>query len=540
MINFVCPACGHAREIHDRLSGRKWRCPSCNAKIKHRGGDRFQIREVGNVPDDPASGEDEAEASLDAGTAPDQLSVLGHYRLIERIGSGSGGQVYRAEHETLKRKAAVKVLSTTPGASADRVARLAQEAASLAKVDHPHVVRVYDFGVESGTPYLAMQLIEGPTLAQALKDGTFSNERLLKLARELLAGLDAIHQAGLLHRDIKPSNVLLDQSGQAYLADFSLAWEAPPPSTARSTTFSGTADYAAPELALGQAADVRSDLYALGGTLYRAVTGRPPFGGATTAEKLKRQLYEPLTPARAFYPELAPELEALLVKLLSKERDDRPPSAQDAAKMLVPPAPAPAPTPAPAEAKPAARVITVREDVTPLAPVLISGGVLVAVVLGMLLLATRPKEPPASEPPPPVAKAPAAPVRPAPPPETAAKPDDREKADMEHLRQVLATGPITAGIQACAEFLDRYPKSVHMESVLMKKAELHQELERLSGRTASGGKTMWTFRLRSGGKIQAPSYEEKPDAFLVKVGGTTIRLAKEDVDEVVKADPEEK
>lgn len=559
MIDFVCPACAYSRQISDRLSGRKWRCPSCNAKIKHRGGSRFQIREVGNLPDEPGgtSNEDDLpEASLDSAPvsivpsapskpAPDQLAgtLLGHYRLMELIGSGSGGHVYRAEHETLKRKAAVKVLSPTLTPSADRVARLAQEAVALAKVEHPHVVRVYDFGVENDTPYLAMQLIEGPSLSKALKTGgTFTNDRLLKLGRELLAGLDAIHQAGLLHRDIKPGNILLDQTGQAFLADFSLAWELPPASTTTSSTFSGTAEYAAPELALGQAPDARSDLYALGGTLYRAVTGRPPFGGTTVAEKLKKQLHEPLTPARAFYPELAPELEALIVKLLSKERTDRPSSAREAALILNPAPPPPAP-PAPraeAEAKPALRVVSVRTESTPLVPVLVAGGVLLAVLIGILFLGTRPRTTPPAGPPPALAK----PAAPEPartiPPESRPKVDETEKADLEHLQHVIATAPVTAAIQACSEFLDKHPKSAHVESVLLKKVELHQELQRLSGKGSPKNTTMWTFRLKSGAKIQAPSYEELPDAYLLKVGGTSIRLAKEEVDDVLKGESQEK
>lgn len=530
MFDFTCPSCGFTRALHDRLRGRKWRCPSCKAKIKHRGGDRFQIREAG-VPFE-ASVDEEPEESLDSSpipvqtAAPDQRTgtLLGHYRLIGLLGSGSSGHVYLAEHETLKRKAAVKILAQSLAPSSDRAARLAQEAVALAKVDHPNVVNVYDSGTENGTPYLAMKLVDGPSLSEALKgEGTFPSDRVLRLARELLAGLDAIHQAGLLHRDIKPGNVLLTKSGEALLADFGLAWEVPPPSTTPSTTFSGTADYAAPELALGQPPDVRSDLYALGGTLYRAVTGRPPFGGRSTSEKLKKQIYEPLTPAKAFNPQLDPGLELLLDKLLRKEREDRPSSAKEAALLIAPPTPSAPPPVEPAKSTP--RMVAVRTETTPLIPVFVASGALLAVLVVIVMLNQRP---PAAPPP-----APAPTVRPAAPPPAVPKVDTAEQAALERLQRVIASEPPAAAIQACADFLDKYPNSRHIESVLLKKMELHQEVDRQTRKPAA---PMWTFKLRTGGQIQAPEYEDLPDGYLVKVAGTSIKIPKENVVEIQKGE----
>lgn len=532
MLDFTCPACGYAKALDDRLSGRKWRCPSCNAKIKHRGGNWFQIREKGTLPDEP--GDDQPEVSIDTARVPSAPpahltgSLLGHYRLLRLLGSGSGGHVFLGEHETLKRLYAVKLLP--PGQPPEKVARLSQEAQSLAKVSHPNVVHVHDFGNENDTPYLVLQYVDGSTLSQALRsNGPFSNEQVLKLSRDLLAGLDAIHQAGLLHRDIKPSNIMLTSGGDALLADFGLAWEAPQGSGPPAPTFSGTADYAAPELALGQSPDVRSDLYALGGALYRAVTGRPPFGGDGATEKLKKQIYEPLTPARAWQPRLAPQLDVLLTKLLSKERDDRPASAKAALELLDAPLPEAAPPPPPPP-PPAPPVEAEAPPGPPLKPILIASTAVVATIVAVVLASTKPAPEPA-----PVLPEPAPVVLPAPKPASPATPkaDPLEKMDLEHLQQVIAAKPVGVAIQACAEFLDKYPKSAHAESVLLKKMELHQELDRLAGKTAPG-KGLWTFRLKSGGRIQAPSYEELPDAYLVKIGGSSLRLSKDDVEEIAQ------
>ncbi|MBI3855347.1 MAG: protein kinase [Planctomycetes bacterium] len=527
MIDFTCPACGFFKAIDDRLNGRKWRCPQCNAKIKHRGGSRFQIREKGNVPDD-----DLPEVSIDPGPTlpPDALTgtLLGHYRLTGLLGSGSGGQVYLAEHETLKRKVAVKVLPPALVQEPEKVARLAREAVALAKVDHPHVVQVFDFGTENNAAYLAMQYVDGPTLSQALRTGPFSNDQLLKLARDLLSGLEAIHEAGLLHRDIKPSNVLMTASGEAMLADFGLAWDVP-----EAGKFSGSADYAAPELALGQAPDARSDLYSLGGTIYRVISGRAPFSGGSVTDKLKKQIYEPLAPPKAWDPQLSPQIDELLRKLLSKERDDRPASAKAALELLA--APAAAPVPAPAHAP---VIVTVRSEGPPLRPILVAGGVLVAALIAIVIVATQPAAPPPPELPPPLVVVPPLPRPPVKDPTP--KIDVLEKADLEHLQHVIATQPIPSAIQACAEFLDKHPKSRHVETVLLKKVELHQELDRQAGKTPASGRGLWTFRMKSGGRIQAPVTEELPDAYMVKVGDTTVRLPKEDIEQVLKEDGPEK
>jgi serine/threonine protein kinase len=499
LLDFKCPGCKASIQLPDRVIGRKFRCPACKVKVKHLPDGRFEIRDNAaatglNTSPESDVDDDIPEISLPnekLSAAPNQIpvapnsskflpgslagTVVGNYRLIGHIGSGSGGHVYLAEHLTLKRKMAVKLVAPALAPSPDQVVRLSQEAISLAKVDHPNVVHVYDFWVEKDYPYIAMQFVDGPSLDQAIKaSGPFPMEKLQQLAHELLLGLDAIHQASLLHRDIKPSNVLLTKEGEAKLADFGLALETPKISSLPTNVFSGTAEYAAPELAVGQAPDARTDLYALGGTLYKAATGKAPFHGSSVAEKLKKQLYEPLTSPRALNPNISPAFEAFLVKLLSKDRESRPATALEARRLL-------GPLPGGPPQKHTRRVIAVRTTTTSVLPVLIASAVLVGILAVIYHLSkpssahtTQDKKP---------ALVDARPVEPPktpervpwnPPPRT----DPFENSDFARLEHDLATLSLPAAIQACSEFLQTHPKSDHNEWVLIRKMELQQELAR--------------------------------------------------------------
>jgi serine/threonine protein kinase len=499
LVDFKCPGCDASHQLPDRVSGRKFRCPSCKAKVKHHPDGRIEIKEAApaSAATAPAGLEiedDVPEISLpalnrdvSAGSPPppkffpESLAglVVGNYKLIGLIGSGSAGHVYAAEHLTLKRKMAVKLLAPAVAPSPDRVQRLSQEAVALAKVDHPNVVHVYDFWVEKDNPYIAMQFVDGPSLDQAIKSGgPFPSDKLIKLAQELLTGLDVIHQAGLLHRDIKPSNVLLTQEGDARLADFGLAWETPQVSALPAKVFSGTAEYAAPELAVGQPPDARTDLYALGGTLYKAATGKTPFSGGTVAEKLKKQLYEPLAPPTSLNPKIAPSFEIFLQKLLSKDRDARPASAKDALKYLGPLVAGPSP-----QRKSTRRIVAVRTATPSVVPVLIVSVALAGSLGAIAYFGMRPKkadaklkEEPKKEI---VAKIdPIEPVPPLPPKPSTLRMDVTERGDYEHLEHVMSTGTTSEAISECEVFLNEHPQSIHCESILIRKMELQRELER--------------------------------------------------------------
>ena len=331
---FTCPACDHRRELPEKAIGRKFRCPSCQAKIKHQPDGRFEILE-GPSEGSPDGGPPPTD-SIPL-VEPDGMrgKILGHYRLISQIGAGGYSQVYLAEHESLHRRMAVKLLPVSLESTPEQEKRMAREAAALAKVDHRNVVRVYDYGNEQGTPYIAMEYVDGRSLDDAIQaSGPLAIDALIKAAGDILAGLEAIHGAEILHRDIKPSNVLIHRDGRAALADFGLARDIPTDSAPPTNLFSGTADYAAPELAVGRPPNVRTDLYAVGATLYKAATGHVPFPGDSTKEKLNKQLYEPLPPPRQSNPEIPAPLENLIVSLLHKEPNQRPSSAREAVKQV--------------------------------------------------------------------------------------------------------------------------------------------------------------------------------------------------------------
>ncbi len=321
-----CPTCGTERHLSDRVIGQKFRCSVCRAKIKYHDDGRMELLEAGQRP---------AGAAEAAGSRDQSGTSVGHYRLHRRIGSGGYSDVYLGEHETLKRKVAVKLLAPELAPTPERRAKMAQEAAALARVEHANIVRVHDFGVHGDIPYLVMEFVDGATLTERIRaEGPLGNEAFVELARDLLRGLDAIHGAGLLHRDIKPGNILISADGRAKLADFGIAMEIPEAPGPRASHFDGTPSFVAPEVAAGQTPDLRSDLYSVGATLYQAATGRLPFEGSSTKEILQRQLHQPLLPPRTFAPRLPPSLDGFILTLMSRERERRPASTADAMKIL--------------------------------------------------------------------------------------------------------------------------------------------------------------------------------------------------------------
>ena len=209
---------------------------------------------------------------------PGSDSVLdGRYRLLRRLGSGGMAVVWVARDERLGRDVAVKLLSDVLAGDADYRRRFEREARVAARLNHPGLVGIYDFSVESERPYLVMELVRGDTLAERIAAGRTGELDLVALARELLGALAHIHAAGVVHRDVKPANVLIGPDGRARLTDFGIA--RPKDATALTQTGQviGTRSYMAPELQRGEPATPRSDLYALGVTLRECGGGR---GGA--------------------------------------------------------------------------------------------------------------------------------------------------------------------------------------------------------------------------------------------------------------------
>ncbi len=280
---------------------------------------------------------------------------LGKYRLLGLLGRGGMGAVFEAEDPVLGRRVALKVMLPEVAAADPRARdRFVREAQTQAKVEHDHVVPIFEVGEERGVPYLTMPLLKGITLASALVANPRPPLRaVLRIARQAAEGLAAAHAAGLVHRDIKPGNIWLeDPRMRVKVLDFGLArrsgpdadespapWSAPPTVVASDAltavgTVVGTPYYMSPEQARGDALDPRSDVFSLGIVLYEMTTGRSPFPGASTRDVLRELAATDPPPPLALVPDLPPALSALVVRMLAKDPADRPPTAAEVAAEL--------------------------------------------------------------------------------------------------------------------------------------------------------------------------------------------------------------
>lgn len=266
-------------------------------------------------------------------------TYLGQYRIVERIGAGGMGQVFLAVHEALGRRCALKVLDARQKmGDADAVGRFLGEARAAARIKHPHIVDVFDFGyVEDGRPYLVMELLDGKNLGARIRGVPLEPQLAVSLARQLASALGAAHAAGVIHADVTPSNVLV-VGEEAKLVDFGLAQliEERARQGDKPVEFVlGTPSYIAPELIRGLGAEPHSDQYALGAVLFEMLTGQPPYSGKTVRElciaHLSAPIPEPISPHGA----LPPELSAIVTRCLAKKPALRYPSMTELHAALV-------------------------------------------------------------------------------------------------------------------------------------------------------------------------------------------------------------
>ncbi|MGW3248764.1 protein kinase domain-containing protein [Streptomyces sp. NPDC001070] len=242
------------------------------------------------------------------------------------------GEVWRATDEVLGRPVAVKLL-LGDGSDPSAAARFRLEAQTAARLSHPHVVAVFDFGSWDGRFFLVMELVDGYSLAQQLESGHLPGaEQVAVVAAQSAAGLAAAHQQGIVHRDIKPGNLMLDAVGSVKIGDFGIARFVDDPSTALTMTgqIVGTSLYLAPERALGRTAGPASDVYALGCVLYQLLTGRPPFQAETPTALLYQHIDSAPVPPSQLGVHLPAAFESYLLGLLAKQPEQRP-SAQEVA-----------------------------------------------------------------------------------------------------------------------------------------------------------------------------------------------------------------
>jgi eukaryotic-like serine/threonine-protein kinase len=271
---------------------------------------------------------------------------IGRYEILAPIGAGGMGEVYRARDPHLERSVAIKILTASRGATGPQLERFHREARAVARITHPHICTVHDVGQLDGVPFLVMELLEGETLAERLERGPLSVDRALAFARQIAAALDAAHKRGVVHRDLKPSNVMLTGGG-VKLLDFGLAklWdieneEAPQRSTqtlelTERGTVLGTIPYMAPEQVEGRQTDARTDIFALGVTLYEMVAGHPPFEGRSRASLMAAILTadpQPLPSARSDVPA---GVDRVVRRCLAKDPNERWQSAADLAAALL-------------------------------------------------------------------------------------------------------------------------------------------------------------------------------------------------------------
>ncbi len=258
-------------------------------------------------------------------------TLAGRYRLDEVVGRGGMSTVYRGTDLSLDRVVAVKVaLDPLVEQSPIYLARFTREAQSTAALSHPGVVTVYDAGADGPTRFIVMELVPGRSLADILRDeGPLEPARAARIAAQVADALSAAHAAGIVHRDIKPGNVMVTPDGQVKVLDFGIARALDSQSLTQTATVLGTSAYMAPEQALGQPADARSDIYSLGCVLYEMLTGEPPFTADVSAAVLHQHVRVAPKPARERNPAIPPALDELVMQMLAKSPDDRPQTAAD-------------------------------------------------------------------------------------------------------------------------------------------------------------------------------------------------------------------
>ena len=262
--------------------------------------------------------------------------TLSHYKILEKIGQGGMGEVYRAEDTNLSREVAIKVLPEQFTKDSQRLARFEREAKLLAQLNHPNIAAIYGFEHSDDTNFLVLELVEGETLAERVAKGPLPVEEALEVCRQIAEGVEAAHEKGVIHRDLKPANVKVTPEGKVKILDFGLAkaFESETPVTdisqsptlteemTRAGVILGTAAYMSPEQARGEEVDKRADIFAFGCVLYELLTGKRTFGGKTVTDTLAKILEG--EPKWAALPDTTPwRIQELLRRCLTKDANDR-------------------------------------------------------------------------------------------------------------------------------------------------------------------------------------------------------------------------
>jgi ligand-binding sensor domain-containing protein/tRNA A-37 threonylcarbamoyl transferase component Bud32 len=261
---------------------------------------------------------------------------LGSYQLLEQIGQGGMATIFKAYQPSMDRYVAVKILPRHFTEDETFEARFTQEAHTLARLEHPHILPVHDYGEQEGITYLVMRYVEAGTLKELIaREGVLELDEIARIVEQVGHALGYAHSQGVVHRDIKPSNVLIDERGDVFLTDFGIAKLVAGTSQFTATgAVVGTPAYMSPEQGLGEMVDQRSDIYSLGVVLYEMATGRVPFEAETPLAVLLKHVNAPLPPPRQVKPDLSPAVERVILKAMAKSPEDRFQTAEEMVEAL--------------------------------------------------------------------------------------------------------------------------------------------------------------------------------------------------------------
>ena len=262
--------------------------------------------------------------------------VLNRYKIEEKLGGGGMSVVWKAYDLVLDRSVALKVLRPEMSDDEEFIGRFRREAQSVASLSHPNIVNIYDVGEDGGLYFIIMELVDGETLRDKLRaEGRLPVDEALRIAQQICEALAHAHARRIIHRDIKPQNILITKQGDVKVADFGIARALGGVSTTSRDVVVGSAPYISPEQAKNGTVSARSDLYSLGVVMYEMLTGKPPFAGDSPVAVALQHVQGQVPSLREKNPDIPEAVEAVIMKALAKDPDDRFASATDMLKAIV-------------------------------------------------------------------------------------------------------------------------------------------------------------------------------------------------------------
>ncbi len=249
---------------------------------------------------------------------------IDNYRILENIGGGGMGTIYKAVQEPLDRVVALKVLSPDMSRNEEFSQRFSIEAKAISRLEHTNIINIYDYGEEGALKFFTMQFVQGLDLGKKISEEfKIPLREILDFSRQICRGLRYAHEKGVIHRDIKPQNIIVDEKGSCVITDFGIARMFEKSNVTMTGTAVGTPEYMSPEQAEGGTLDQQTDIYSLGVVIYEMLTGRPPFTGNNAVAIAYKQVHELPVPPSAFRKDTPKRLELIIMKALKKNRNER-------------------------------------------------------------------------------------------------------------------------------------------------------------------------------------------------------------------------